>query len=119
MQYTLAVDRGNDRVSYLAQPLHPALLRLIKRSIDAAHDKGIKISLCGEMASNPEFTPLLLGMGLDTFSMTLPSILPVKKIIRNVSMEACSSLAEQALAATSYHAIAALLADFAKSHGSI
>ncbi len=65
MQYTLAIDRGNERVSYLAKILHPALLRLIKQTIDAAHAAGIQATMCGEMASDPLATPVSIGLGLD------------------------------------------------------
>jgi phosphotransferase system enzyme I (PtsI) len=70
IQYTLAVDRGNEKVNYLAQPTHPAVLRLLKNTIDAAHKRGIKAAMCGELAGDPAAAALLLGLGLDEFSMT-------------------------------------------------
>ena len=97
IQYSLAVDRGNEKVSNLANPLHPAILRFIKTTIDAAHKQGIKASMCGEMAGDPNMTALLLGMGLDEFSMTASSIPPVKKIIREVRLPACRDLASELL----------------------
>jgi phosphotransferase system enzyme I (PtsI) len=108
IQYTLAVDRGNERVSYLAQPFHPAVLRLIKTAIDAAHRGGIKAAMCGEMAGDPAMTPLLLGLGLDEFSMTASAIPQVKKIIRGTDLESCRALAEAALSRASYREVEAL-----------
>ena len=93
-QYTLAVDRENERVNYLSQPLHPSILRFIKNTIDSAHKCGIKAALCGEMASDPKMTPLLLGLGLDEFSMSTPAIPFVKNVIRKVSMSSCRELAD-------------------------
>jgi phosphotransferase system enzyme I (PtsI) len=97
IQYSLAADRGNERVNYLAQSCHPAVLRFLKMTIDAAHAKGIKVAMCGEMAGDPSVTALLLGLGLDEFSMTASVIPEVKKIIRNVSMEDCRILAGKVL----------------------
>ena len=97
IQYTLAVDRGNDLVAYLFEPFHPAVLRLIKRVIDAAHAQQIPVTVCGEMAGNPHSGLLLMGMGVDKLSMT-PSALPeVKRAIRAVSFDQLQSLAEDVL----------------------
>ena len=101
-QYTLAVDRENERVNYLSQPLHPSILRFIKSTIDGAHNCGIKAALCGEMASDPKITPLLLGLGLDEFSMSSPAIPFVKRVIRQVSMSSCRELADRIMSGTSY-----------------
>ena len=92
-QYSMAIDRGNEKVNYLAQPLHPALLRLIKMSIDAAKKQGIPAAMCGEMAGDPNMTALLLGLGLDEFSMAASSIPLVKRIVREVEIPACRKLA--------------------------
>jgi phosphotransferase system enzyme I (PtsI) len=116
IQYTLAADRGNERVNYLGQPCHPAVLRLLKMIIDAAHQRGIRAAMCGELAGDPSVTPLLLGLGLDEFSMTASSIPQVKRIIRGVSMEQCRALAEKALAATSYHQVNSLAAAWLAEH---
>jgi phosphotransferase system enzyme I (PtsI) len=109
VQYTLAVDRGNEKVSYLAQPVHPAILRFLKVIIDAAHDRGIKAAMCGEMAGNPGMAVLLLGLGLDEFSMAASSIPQVKKIIRGVSHSACRELAAELLNGVSFMANNAIL----------
>lgn len=82
-QYFLAVDRGNEMVSALYNSFNPAVLEAIQKVIDAAHDEGINISMCGEFAGDKKATKLLLGMGLDSFSMSASSTLPVKKIIRD------------------------------------
>ncbi|MDR0643800.1 MAG: phosphoenolpyruvate--protein phosphotransferase [Treponema sp.] len=95
IQYSLAVDRNNELVNYLAQPFHPGVLRFIKKTIDAAHCAGIKAAMCGELAGDASATALLLGMGLDEFSMTASSIPRIKKIIRTVSMKDCRILAER------------------------
>ncbi|MDR1058630.1 MAG: phosphoenolpyruvate--protein phosphotransferase, partial [Treponema sp.] len=102
IQYSLAVDRGNERVSGLAQPAHPGILRLIKAAIDGAHAGGIKAALCGEMAGDPACTALLLGLGLDIFSMSAQAIPVIKRIIRGVKLEDCRVLAEKALTAGSW-----------------
>ncbi len=89
IQYTLAVDRGNQRVAYLYEPFHPGVLRLIKLTIDNAHAHGIPVAMCGEMAGDPMAAVLLLGLGLDSFSMGAIGIPPIKRIIRAVgAMEA-------------------------------
>ena len=97
-QYTLAVDRMNQEVSYLYNPLHPAILRLVKTVIEASHGHAGKFTgMCGEMAGDPLATLILLGLGLDEFSMSASSIPQVKKIIRSVSYEDAKAIAEAAL----------------------
>ncbi|MCT4585643.1 MAG: phosphoenolpyruvate--protein phosphotransferase [Peptostreptococcaceae bacterium] len=96
-QYTLAVDRMNEKISSLYNPLHPAILKLVKMVIDASHKEGIFTGMCGEMASTPESTLILLGMGLDEFSMNAPSIQAVKKVIRSTSMKEAKEIAKKAL----------------------
>ncbi len=85
-QYIMAADRGNARVAALANPFDPAVLRAIAHTADAAHAAGIKISMCGEMAGDPEATALLLGLGIDSLSMSTPRIAKVKAVIREVSV---------------------------------
>ncbi|CNT67973.1 phosphoenolpyruvate-protein phosphotransferase [Salmonella enterica subsp. enterica serovar Bovismorbificans] len=97
-QYTLAVDRGNDMISHLSQPMSPSVLNLIKQVIDASHAEGKWTGMCGELAGDERATLLLLGMGLDEFSMSAISIPRIKKIIRNTNFEDAKVLAEQALA---------------------
>ena len=97
IQYTIAVDRMNEQVSYLYQPFHPALLRLIKNVIDAAHKKGKWAGMCGEMAGDPLAIPILLGLGLDEFSMSAASILPARKQLRTLRQSDMKKLAESAL----------------------
>ncbi|EDT8354776.1 phosphoenolpyruvate-protein phosphotransferase PtsI [Salmonella enterica subsp. enterica serovar Ohio] len=97
-QYTLAVDRGNDMISHLYQPMSPSVLNLIKQVIDASHAEGKWTGMCGELAGDERVTLLLLGMGLDEFSMSAISIPRIKKIIRNTNFEDAKVLAEQALA---------------------
>lgn len=97
IQYSLAIDRSNENVSYLYEPLHPALLRLIKGVIDAGKKAGIPVSMCGEMAADPIYAIVLLGLGLETFSMNPSSIPVVKNVIRSVRYRDCRRIAEIAL----------------------
>jgi len=109
VQYTLAVDRGNEKVSYLAQTLHPAVLRFIKTTIDAAHERGIKAAMCGEMAGNPGVAALLLGLGLDEFSMAASSIPQVKRVIREVNISTCREFSAEMLKGVSFVANDAIM----------
>ena len=94
IQYTLAVDRVNEHVAKLYDPLHPAVLRLIRNVVESAHKAGIWVSMCGEMAGDPFLLPILLGMELDELSMA-PSIVPeIKKIIRSVKMEQAKKIVQ-------------------------
>lgn len=97
IQYTLAVDRMNERISHLYEPLHPAVLRLIKNVIDASHKAGIWTGMCGEMAGDIDAIPILLGMGLDEFSMSATSIPQAKKIIRSLSYNDAKEIAQRAI----------------------
>jgi phosphotransferase system enzyme I (PtsI) len=97
IQYTLAADRTNERVSHLYEPTHPAILRLIKTTVDAAHRHGIWTGVCGEIAGDAFLTPLLIGLGVDELS-TAPSVVPqVKYIVRRLKMSEAQALAEFAL----------------------
>jgi phosphotransferase system enzyme I (PtsI) len=86
IQYTLAVDRGNERVAYLYEPFHPGVMRLIRMTIDNAHAHGIPVGMCGELAGDPLATVVLLGMGLDSFSMGPIGIPLIKRIVRSVGV---------------------------------
>lgn len=89
IQYALAIDRINEHVSYLYEPLHPAILRLIRRIVEGGHEAGIPVSMCGEMAGEPKYAYVLLGLGLDELSMNAASIPRVKRIVRkSVAYEA-------------------------------
>jgi phosphotransferase system enzyme I (PtsI) len=97
MQYTLAIDRGNEQVNYLADPRHPAFLRLIKMTVTAGHEANIPVSICGETGGNPELAPLLVGLGVDELSMVAAQIPYVKKAIREVRFSDCEALAQELL----------------------
>lgn len=101
IQYTLAIDRGNERVAYLYEPTHPAILRLIKNTIDIGHRHGIWTGICGGMASDPLMTPLLLGLGVDELSVNCSALPMVKDAIRRVSLSEARDIAERALTSQS------------------
>ncbi|SQD80764.1 phosphoenolpyruvate-protein phosphotransferase PtsI [Moritella yayanosii] len=113
-QYTLAVDRGNEMISDLYNPMTPAVLTLIKQVIDAAHAAGKWTGMCGELAGDETATLLLLGMGLDEFSMSGISIPKVKKTIRNANFADVKLLADQALSCATAGEIVELVAQFTK-----
>ncbi|MBD8500818.1 phosphoenolpyruvate--protein phosphotransferase [Paenibacillus arenosi] len=97
VQYTMAADRMNENVSHLTQPFNPAVIRLIKMVIDAAHKEGKWAGMCGEMAGNLKAVPLLLGLGLDEFSMSASSVLSVRVLLSRLNREEMKQLAEEAL----------------------
>ena len=97
IQYSLAVDRVNEKIAYLYSPTHPAVLRLIKNIINAGHKEKIWVGLCGEMAGEPRFGLILLGLGLDEFSMSAQAIPEMKYTIRNVRFSDVKKLAEKVL----------------------
>ncbi len=97
IQYTLAVDRGNEKVASLFTAAHPAVLRLIRQIIRAGEQNQVPVSMCGEMAGDPMYTVLLLGLGLRTFSATPPAIPEVKKLIRSVTMEEAAQVARRVM----------------------
>jgi len=97
IQYLMAVDRGNDSVAPLFQPFNPAVLRTIKHIVDAAHKRGIQAGMCGEMAGDPLATVLLVGMGLDEFSVVPPVLPEIKKIIRSIKAKDARRVAEKVL----------------------
>lgn len=111
IQYTIACDRMNERISALYQPFHPGVLRLIQMVIDAAHRHNRWVGMCGEMAGDPLAIPLLLGMGLDEFSMSASSLLAARELISTLSYEEMRGLAEAALTMESQEQVKALLQD--------
>jgi len=97
IQYVLAIDRINERVTYLYEPLHPAVLRMIRQTVEAGHRAGIRVAMCGEMAGEPMYTMILLGMELDELSMN-PVLIPrVKRIIRETTIEESKALLKRAM----------------------
>jgi phosphotransferase system enzyme I (PtsI) len=111
VQYTLAVDRVNERVAYLYQPTHPAVLDLIRRTIDAGHRHKIWVGVCGQMAADPLMTPLLLGLGVDELSVA-PSAVPlIKDAVRALRMDQARDLAQAALRAESGDAVTGMCRD--------
>ena len=113
-QYTLAVDRGNELVSTLYSPVDPAVLRLIRTVIQDSHKAQIDLSVCGEVASEPEYVMLLLGMGVRTFSLAPPMIPEIKQIIRSVTMEDCNKVARKVLTMNSERHISSYLRNAAR-----
>jgi phosphotransferase system enzyme I (PtsI) len=109
VQFTLAVDRDNDLVSDLYQPLHPSILWLIRNVVDAGKANGKSVSICGEMAADPAFFPLLFGMGLREFSVTPIAILEIKEVATQVTEEGACEVARKALEMDSPQEIARLL----------
>jgi phosphotransferase system enzyme I (PtsI) len=117
IQYVLAADRMNERISHLYDPFSLGILRLIKNVIDASHEANIWTGMCGEMASDPVAVPILLGLGLDEFSMTASSIPEVKQIIRATSYEAAKDLAERVMSVTDPGEIKTLADAFYQNSG--
>jgi len=105
IQYTLAVDRVNERVSYLYNPFNPAILRLLKMIINNAHNRKIDVTMCGEMAGKPEFTMMLIGFDLDCFSVAPGRLLEIKKIIREVEYSKCKELIAKSIHYEDEHSI--------------
>lgn len=102
IQYTIAVDRGNEKIAHLFQPFHPGVLRSLQMIVEKAHQANIPVSLCGEMASDPLCSVLLAGLGMDELSMGSQSLLQVRKILRSVSFEEAKQLADHVLEMDSY-----------------
>ena len=112
--YTLAVDRGETEVAELYDPLHPAVLRLVQFATEAALRMRMPVSVCGEIAANPQLTPLLLGLGLRSFSMNASAIPRVKQTVRAVEIDACARFARRVMEQSDSDKIAELVADFAR-----
>lgn len=115
-QYTLAVDRMNEAVAPMYEPTHPAVLRLMKQVVEAGHAAGIKVSVCGEMASEIGLTPLLLGLGVDEFSAAAHMVPRIKRAVQVLEMAACRQLTERALKMESGAEILAACEALAREH---
>ncbi|MGL4756687.1 MAG: putative PEP-binding protein, partial [Aeromonadaceae bacterium] len=113
-QYTLAVDRGNEMISGLYNPLSPSVLNLIKQVIDASHAEGKWTGMCGELAGDDRASLLLLGMGLDEFSMSAISIPRVKQLVRSANFAEVKAMADKALACATIAEVEAVLDNFVK-----
>ena len=98
IQYALAVDRGNESVAYLYQPLHPAVLRMLRFVVRAGRDRGIDVSICGEMAGDPSLTRMLVGLGIREMSVQPRSIAALRETIRRLNSAEATRLADLALA---------------------
>jgi phosphoenolpyruvate-protein phosphotransferase (PTS system enzyme I) len=112
IQYTLAIDRANEYVAHMYDPLHPAVLRMIRQVVEAGHAAGIDVELCGEMAGDPVCLPLLLGLGLDELSMHPLAIPYIKRMIRNSTAEEAETLCRDILAMTGAKSIRRHLAEY-------
>jgi phosphotransferase system enzyme I (PtsI) len=115
IQYLLAIDRGNDHIAHLYEPTHPAVLRMIKRVVDDGHKRRLPVAVCGEMAGDPVFMPLLLGLGVDELSMSPPSLPAVKYFVRAMKMSDARKLAAEALEMDDPKEIYARAEDFYKA----
>ena len=114
IQYTMAADRMSEKVSYLYQPYNPAILRLVKNVIEASHKEGKWTGMCGEMAGDSLAIPLLLGMGLDEFSMSATSILQARSQIKNLSLEKMKELVDKAIICSTTEEVLALIEEYTK-----
>lgn len=112
IQYTMAADRMSEKVSYLYQPLNPSVLKLIKLTIDGAHRHGKWAAMCGEVAGDPLATPILLGLGLDAFSMSSSSLMTIKSVLLNLRKDECVELANKALELGTHEEIEQLVKGF-------
>lgn len=97
IQYTLAIDRVNEYVSYLYEPLHPGILKMIKQTVESAHENNIEVSICGEMAGEALYVPVMIGLGLDEISMNAYAIPKVKKMLRGLNHSYCREILEEVL----------------------
>ena len=115
IQYLLAIDRVNDRIAHLYEPTHPAVLRTIKAVVAEAHHHKLLVSVCGEMAGDPIYAPLLLGLGVDELSMSPPSLPAVKYFVRAMKMSDARQLATEALTLSDPKEIYARAEEFYKA----
>jgi phosphotransferase system enzyme I (PtsI) len=109
IQYTMAVDRVNERVANLYEPTHPAILRLLRNIVESAHNNGIWVGVCGEIAGDPLYTPLLVGMGVDELSVGAASLPRVKEVIRRLKLSEAQELAAATLHVSHGHEVLAML----------
>jgi phosphotransferase system enzyme I (PtsI) len=116
IQYCLAIDRENEKVAYLYEPYHPSILRLLAHIIKAGHEENIPVGMCGEMAGDPKYTVILLGLGLDSFSMNADSLLKVKKVIRSVTLSQAEKVAKEVLSFTTSSEIQQYLDEWMLKH---
>ena len=116
IQYLIAIDRVNERTAHLYEPAHPAVIRVLREVVDAGHKAGIKVSVCGEMAGDPVYVPLLLGIGVDELSMTPPLMPAAKFLIRSMRMDEARQLADKAFALDAPEDIERLCVEFYRSH---
>jgi len=114
IQYTLAVDRSNDRVAPLFTPGHPAVLRLMREVVTAAHEAGVEVSVCGEMAGEPLYTILLVGMGVDVLSVSPATLLEIKKVIRSITLKQAHEVTEKVFQFDSDREVDAYLTELAR-----
>lgn len=116
IQYSIAVDRVNERISHLYEPTHPAIIRLLKTVVDAGHAKGIWVGVCGEMAGEITLTPLLIGLGIDELSTGAALVPRVKKAVQSLNISVCIDLVERILKLDSSSEIMAMCEDVARNH---
>ncbi len=116
MQYTMAADRMSEKVSYLYQPLNPSILNLIKMTIDGAHEYGKWVGMCGEMAGDKDVIPVLLGLGLDEFSMSATSVLKARKQISKINLKEAQILAKKAIDSETQSDVIKLVNNFNKNN---
>ncbi|MFA6092376.1 MAG: phosphoenolpyruvate--protein phosphotransferase [Elusimicrobiota bacterium] len=112
IQYVLAVDRINEEVAHLYDPFHPAVLRLLREIVETCHRHGKPVTVCGEMGSDPQAVPLLVGMGVDVLSVSARMFLKIKQIVRGLRMEPLKEAVKQALAQSESDAVRRLLSEF-------
>lgn len=116
IQYLIAIDRVNDRTAHLYEPTHPAVVRVLHEVVEKAHAAGVKVGVCGEMAADPVYVPLLVGLGIDELSMTPPQLPAAKFLIRSMTLSAARALAEEALSLHSGREIEQRCVAFYRQH---
>jgi phosphotransferase system enzyme I (PtsI) len=116
IQYTIAVDRVNERISYLYEPTHPAIIRLIKMIVDAAHAHNLWVGVCGEMAGDILLTPLLIGLGVDELSTGAALVPRIKRVVQSLDVGMCLKLVEEVTELDSADQILAKCEEIARSH---